>query len=160
MRHAHRLPAAFLLAPLAAPVAGCGASIETPHVGYVWTHTPGVAYVVVQPSITERKPYPAAQDPGSGNVVDPRSWYLLLCDARRPDGMHCDVTYEAAVRRFSYTPAVASAAPPMEDDVGVLADVQSVVHAQTATAASGPPMMPPPVPSIVIPPPSPNGGKK
>lgn len=151
-----KTPWILAAAALGLPLIACGGALESPRISYVWTRTPGVAYVVVHPTALERKQYPAALDIGSNNVVDPRSEYVLLCDARRTDGMHCDVAYEAAVRRFSYTPAAASAAPAMEENVGTLVDL-NIVH--TAPSAAPPPPPPPPAP-VVVPPPPPAGGKR
>jgi hypothetical protein len=155
------LPVALVLGALAAPLTGCGGPAQSARVTYEWTRTPGVVFVVVHPVKEERKLYPSMTDPGTGSIVDPRAEYVLLCDARRADGMHCELASEAGVRRYSYTPKTVASAPVIELPVGSIPGNVERVEERAApepAAAQAPPAPPAPPPP---PPPAPGpGGKK
>jgi len=150
------LPLALALGALGLPLTGCGAAVQVASVDYVWTRTPGVVFVVVHPVKLVAKRYPSQVD-GSGKEVDARSEYVLLCDARKSDGMHCDVATEAGTRRFSYTPNTAASAPAIDLPVGSIGDSYRFEEHERMVPAAAPPASssPPPPP----PPPAP-GGKK
>ena len=147
--------AVLALAALAASVGGC-ATTQGAAVDYVFTRTPGVVFVVVHPTQLERKQYPTQTD-GPGNTVDPRAEYVLLCDARTGDGMHCEVATEAGARRFSYTPHTTASGPTIELPVGSIPD--GIQKVEPAPVAAPVPPPPPPTPPPPPPPPAP-GGKK
>jgi hypothetical protein len=158
------LRSVLVVTALAAPLVGCVQ--PQGHVEYVWTRTPGVVFVVVHPTKDEGKTYPVATNAGNDNPVDPRSDYVLLCDARHEDGMHCDVASEAGIRRFSYTQSGVSSAPAIDGNVGTIPDAtrteRTTHETETAPAPPPPPASPPPPPpppAPVAPAPAP-GGKK
>jgi hypothetical protein len=79
----------------------------------VETSTPGVAFVIVSPQITR----------------DVSSWaeheklarqYILLCDGRPADGMHCEIPTEAAIARISQHPKVGPAKEPLDIGLGII----------------------------------------
>jgi hypothetical protein len=151
--------ALLLFVAMAAPLAGCTLQAQGPAVEYVWTRTPGVVFVVVRPSMEVGKTYPVVND-GSGNTVDPRSAYLVMCDARRSDGMHCDLATEASIKRLSYTPSTAASAPALDVPVGSIVDFTEKHTYDTTATASTPPQAPPPPPPPPQAPAPPTGAKK
>ena len=149
-------------------VAGCGAQ----NIGFrdpidvVRTRTPGVAFVVVHPefSTNQRQPQVFTQADGTEVRADSAD-YILVCDARPADGMHCAVAREVAVERTSAAPQVKRAAVA---DVGVgVGDLPPMGAASSGVAGeaalrpgdSAPAL--PPVPPAPAPPPegSRKGGK-
>jgi hypothetical protein len=93
----------------------------------VATRTPGVSFVVVRPWADQAHAGATRMQPGDGSKVNASSWYVLLCDARPADGMHCAVPTEAALARYSYTPNVGTATAPIDQGVGTLADFSTHV---------------------------------
>jgi hypothetical protein len=149
-----------LAALLAGGAAGCAPATITPHVEYVWTSTPGVVFVIVQPSKQAMKSYPVQNDVGSATPVDPRAWYLLVCDARKSDGMHCDIASEASIKRYSYTPSTVASGPSLDDGVGTLDNSIHIEQTEKERPSANPPgPAPAPIPIPAPPPPVP-GGKK
>jgi hypothetical protein len=139
-------------------------------VQYVPTRTAGVMFVVVRPSTSSTKRYAEVQEPGDGVTVNPDSNYLLICDARRPDGMHCEMATEVALRKFSATPPAGAGAPTIDEGIGTVPDI-SIEHKTTPqgneSAGPAPPPPPPPpappapvAPAATAPAPTPPGGKK
>jgi hypothetical protein len=98
---------------------GCVPVVYRDPVTVVPTRTPGVAYVIVHPNM-DQQPATSPTQPGDGSRVQGNSDYVLLCDARPPDGMRCSVVVEAAFDRYSYTPANGVAAAPVREGVGTL----------------------------------------
>ncbi|HVU05153.1 MAG TPA: hypothetical protein VHE30_25565 [Polyangiaceae bacterium] len=145
---------------------GCGpAVVPLNPVTVVATRTPGVSMVIVRPvsdRMTER------------GQIDRRSEYVLLCDGRGADGMHCAIMPEVGGDRRSRGVVPDQPAPQVDEGLSTLADIQisstaegSVAHGTvvappassgTPPPASGPPpaAAPPPPP----PPAAPAGGAK
>ena len=69
---------------------GCNPVIYRDPVTVVPTRTPGVAYVIVHPNMDQQSSTAPTQ-PGDGTRVQGNSDYVLLCDARPPDGMRCSL---------------------------------------------------------------------
>lgn len=147
-------------------VAGCGGALTRSPVTYVWTRTPGVVFVVVHPE----KPHDhlVATLDASGKPVDSRADYLLLCDGRKGDGMHCDLATEQAVKRYSYAPAAGAAGATIEEPIGSIPTEADILERQVhpAPEAAPPPPLPvappppPPPPAASAAPAPPAGGKK
>ena len=78
----------------------------TPRITIVPTHTPGVSFVIVRPSPDKDTP--------TNMYAKLEREYVLLCDGRPADGMHCAVPQEAALARVSEHPRVGAAKSSIE----------------------------------------------
>ncbi len=94
---------------------GCVPRATVGRVEIVPTHTPGLAFVVVRPSVVRRRDALPAQ-----GGVERSSEYILLCDGRPVDGMHCAIASEVAQQRLSYHPTNVAADAPVNHPVGSL----------------------------------------
>jgi hypothetical protein len=130
---------------------GCVPQVIFPPVTYVPTHTPGLKYVIVRHS--------ALTDPyGSEGTFSKSSDYVLLCDGRGIDGMHCSIPPEVGLH-VSVGPNLPQAPTPVPTLIGALGGlaVESAPTESTSTApaaagnAAAPAM---PTINIPIPPPS------
>jgi hypothetical protein len=138
---------------------GCTQQQLVEPVTVVATRTPGVSFVVVRPTVTPGHQNTSRVQPGDNAAVNGASWYVLLCDARPADGMHCFLPTEAALSRYSYTPTSGVAPAAIDQGVGTLADFSTHLsrdkddaeHAPAATPAPAEPSPPP------APPPAPTG---
>ncbi len=124
----------------------------------VATRTPGVSFVVVRPTADRMHAGATRTQPGDNSKVNGSSWYVLLCDARPVDGMHCAVPTEAALARYSYTPNVGNAAAPIDQGVGTLADFSTHISrdkdAEEEPAAAAPAAAAPALVAPAEPPPA------
>ncbi len=119
-----------------AGLTGCGPIELRKPVTVVRTSTPGVAFVMVQPVTQFDRDDP---DPVLGET-DRNSDYILLCDARRGDGMRCTVASEASLSRFSEHRSVVKEGTTF--NAGIAADAAADVRTGTEGAASSPPAPP------------------
>lgn len=127
---------AFALACVATVgIAGCGPIELRKPVTVVRTSTPGVAYVMVQPVTQFDRDDP---DPVLGET-DRNSDYILLCDARRGDGMRCSVASEASLSRFSEHRSVVKEGATFNAGTAVdaAADVRTGSEAPSAPTVPG-----------------------
>ncbi len=134
---------------------GCTQQQLVEPVTVVATRTPGVSFVVVRPNINQGHQKTSRVQPGDNAAVNGSSWYVMLCDARPADGMHCFVPTEAALSRYSYTPTSGIAAAPIDQGVGTLSDFSTHLSrdkddnelAPPAASAPPPPIVPPAAPT-------------
>ena len=132
---------------------GCGARAvgSAQPVTVVATRTPGVAMVIVRPSFTK--------DSSRGGV-DRQAQYVLLCDGRAPDGMHCETVSEVSRDRRSRGVMPDRPAPIVDEGVGTLSDF-SIRHSGDESVArdvnppTSPPAAPQPREESAAPPPAP-----
>jgi hypothetical protein len=124
---------------------GCGPDATKPAVTYVPTHTPGLKYVVVSHS-------GLADDFGSRGNFSRSSDYLLLCDGRPAEGMHCAIPPEVGMRA-SLGPTAAAPAPVPEMVGALTGSMDDHVAAPPAEPNAATPTAPIPVP-IVLPAPA------
>jgi hypothetical protein len=150
-------PGVLLGASLASVGCAPNTAALTPPVMYAPTHTAGIMFVVVRPRPNPTTKYPLHREPGSSLTASPSSEYILICDARPVDGMHCDLASEAALSRYSYTAGEAKASAPIDEGVGTLGEWAAPSAAASASAA---PPAAPPSPSVAPPSPPPTGGLK
>src|SRR5687767_1921251 len=95
---------------LALASVGCGAAVQQRQpVTVVPTYTPGVAMVIVRPTISKSS---------DSRAVDRAAEYVLICDARGADGMHCDIAPEVARDRLSRGVMPPGPAPGVDEGVG------------------------------------------
>jgi hypothetical protein len=128
-----------------APV-GCGANaIPKQPVTVVATRTPGVAMVIVRPSFSK----------SASGELDRTAEYVLLCDARGPQGMNCEVVSEVSRDRRSRGVMAGVPAPVVDEGIGTLSDF-SVRHSGDDSVARdvNPPALPPATPRPEESPPS------
>lgn len=130
-----RLQLASTLLAATTGLLGCVPTQQQPAVVLVPTRTAGVAFVIVRPSVRERAGTSQRVQAANGKRIGPNSQYVLLCDGRAADGMHCELPVEAAVERYSYTPRTGRAAAPIDQGVGTLADIST--HLSKDRAAEG-----------------------
>ncbi len=154
-----------ILLPTLLVTAACAppAFIGRKPVTIVATRTPGVAMVIVRPQVSKTS---------RSDGVDRTAEYVLLCDGRPADGMHCDVMPEVGSDRRSRGVVPTAAASPVDEGVGTLTDFsvrysgdEAVAHGAPASGpgASPPGDAPPPAPPepntyAPPPPPPPPGG--
>jgi hypothetical protein len=132
----------LLSAACSAVLAGCGPQVNSPLVTYVPTHTPGLKYVVVS--------HPGMHDEyGSHNRFSKTSQYILLCDGRPVDGMHCAIPPEVG-QHESAGPTVLRAREPVPEMVGALVGKETEERAAAPPPADG--AVPVVAPVIVAPP--------
>jgi len=143
---------------------GCTQQQLVEPVTVVATRTPGVSFVVVRPTVSPGHQNTSRVQPGDNAAVNGASWYVLLCDARPADGMHCFVPTEAALSRYSYTPTAGVASAPIDQGVGTLADFSTHLSRDKDDAEHAPVTTPAPVtpapaepPAAAAPPPAPTG---
>lgn len=105
---------------------GCNKHVIEDPVTVVQTRTPGVAFVIVRPYIKGSSS--DVQQSRDGRGVDPESQYILMCDARRPEGMQCRIPPEAALEKHSIGRQSEQPAAPIDQGVGTLADID--VHSE------------------------------
>jgi hypothetical protein len=132
---------------------GCTQQQLVEPVTVVATRTPGVSFVVVRPNINQGHEKTTRVQPGDNAAVNGSSWYVLLCDARPADGMHCFVPTEAALSRYSYTPTSGIAAAPIDQGVGTLSDFSAHLSRDRDKDENepAPPAAPTPPPPVVPP---------
>jgi hypothetical protein len=130
-----RLAFFALAAPLVGALSGCGAAMVGAPVHYIATRTAGVMFVVVHPDTPATKHYVELKQPGDDAKVHPDSEYLLICDGRKAEGMHCDMATEATLSRFSATPAPTGSVPVIDEGVGTVPDI-NIQHRTTPAEAS------------------------
>jgi hypothetical protein len=136
---------AAVLAFVAISVTACGPEVVAPPVTVVATHTPGLKYVIVRHSALR-------DDFGSKAAFSKASDYILLCDGRAVDGMHCIIPPEVGLHA-SVGPTLPQAPAPVPSLIGELAGVseEHLSVAAPAPAAAGPapniPVIVPVVPS-------------
>jgi hypothetical protein len=133
---------------------GCAQARLFEPVTVVTTRTPGVSFVVVRPLVQQGRGT-ARQQPGDGKQVDANSWYILMCDARPADGMHCVVPTEASLARYSYTPITGNAAAPIDEGVGTLADISTNISKEKDKDDASSSVPPSSAPAAPLPPPPP-----
>lgn len=126
-----------------------------PAIDVVETRTPGVSYVIVHPDFKKKVESDRLDD--TGNTVSAESDYVLLCDARASTGMTCMRPPEVATSRLSFGTDQVPATQPVEEKVGVLADVSIESSHKTKAAEEAEPQPPPPptTPPPAEPPPAP-----
>jgi len=125
---------------------GCAPTDLVAPVTVVATRTPGVSFVIVRPKSTVGHHTASRLQPGDNSKVNNASWYMLMCDARPVDGMHCSIPTEAALARYSYTPATGVAAAPIDQGVGTLSDFSTHLSRDKDDAE---PVAPAPAPATV-----------
>jgi hypothetical protein len=128
-------------------VSGCAPAPMAPAITFVGSTTPGLKYVVVHPrgqkSREDRIRYK------DGTSISRASDYIVLCDARPADGMHCDIPPEIGTNVISKNPTPRP--PGYETDLGVGTLDGGGVIEQSAPAASSAPLLPLPAPSASAP---------
>ena len=101
------------------------------------TATPGVAYVIVDPWLGSTGSKKSTFTQGDGLVIDAdEAQYILLCDARPVDGMHCELVKEVAKQRESYTATVPRASASVDAAIG--SSGAAVVEVSGAIVAPAP----------------------
>jgi hypothetical protein len=147
--------AATALAPSACAVGAQQAGVGASPVTVVSTRTPGVALVVVRPFYTKNS---------TTDAIDRTSQYVLLCDGRPADGMHCGVMPEVGTDRISRGVPPSGAVPVIDEGIGTLSDLQ-LRYSQEGTSSGAvakdlptppaPPATPSPAVAPAAPPPAP-----
>jgi hypothetical protein len=110
-----------------------------PPVTVVATHTPGLKYVIVRHSSLR-------DDFGSKAAFSKASDYILLCDGRPVDGMHCTIPPEVGLHA-SVGPSLPQAPTPVPSLIGELA---GITEEHLAAAAPAPAAAAGPAPSIPV----------
>lgn len=121
---------------------GCVPTMPGPKFTVVPTKTPGVVFVIVHPKMAKQDAaIPGVTQPGNDKKVGSDADYIMLCDGRPVDGMHCDMLTEAALARFTYHPAQGNAPTAVDEDIAsaFVRSYSDIVIESHGTMQSSPP---------------------